>query len=139
MNKKKILVGTVFFLIIMEIFFTAFLVISSGQNSVLCFLGSSCKEIQSSPYGQIFGIKLSQMGLVSFIILLGLFFLASKNSRYKFWFLLAGLLGTLFALYFIFVQIFILGKLCSECMIIDISAIIIFILSLFMFRFALRN
>lgn len=135
MTKKKVFLRIIFFLIILEIFFTAFLVFIPSSNSALCIFGSSCEDVQNSPYSHIFGIKLSQIGLVSFIFLLGLFFLASTNIKHEFWFLLASFLGALFALYFLFIQFFILNQICSNCLIIDFMAILIAILSVYTFKF----
>lgn len=134
MVRIKLLLEIVFFLIMLEVFFTAFLVFAPSSNSTICIFGSSCGDVQSSPYAYILGIKLSQIGLVSFIFLLGLFFLASKNIKYEFWFLLASFLGALFALYFLFIQFFILNQICSNCLIIDFIAIFICILSIFNFN-----
>ena len=130
MNKKKLLSGVLFFLIIIEILISAFLIFQPSNASVFCATGSSCGDVQSSSYGYILGIKLSYIGLFSFIALLSLFILSSKKEIFRFWYLLACLLGAFLAAYLIFIQLFVLNQICSNCLIIDSIIILIFIISI---------
>ena len=58
-----------------------------------------------------------------------LYVLEIKNKIPYKYFVTITLLGLLLAVYFIFLQIFIIGKICSTCFIIDFFAMIIAILS----------
>lgn len=122
----------VLLLIITEIFLSAFIIYEDYSGTYKCITGD-CKEVQNSEYGQIFGIKVSVIGLTSFVALLGLWLLSHKNTKMQKLFLTATAIGALGAIYFISVQLFILKKICSNCIAIDITIIIIAILSLYEF------
>jgi uncharacterized membrane protein len=84
---------------------------------------TTCYAVQTSQYEQTFGIKNAHIGLFAFSIMAILTFLYIKNpSKYKKQMITLGIIGgTLFALYFIYIQFFILDALCKYCMVIDIG------------------
>ena len=131
---KKKTTALLLALIIFEIAFVGYLLyVSPGNGETdVCIIGegSSCQNVQNSVYGSIAGMKVSQIGLVSFIILL-IVFIFWKDKKI---FLICTLLGALTALYFIIIQLFVLKTICSECMVIDLIAILIFLIALFSFR-----
>jgi len=86
---------------------------------------SSCQAVQDSQYSNTFGISNSIIGIVAFTILIAITLIHIKNPRKKTKIFLATgiLIGTIAALHFIYLQIFILKAICPYCMIIDISTI----------------
>ena len=127
----KYLQGLIFILIASNLILSAFLVYSDYNGSTFCVTGKSCESVQNSEYGTLFGIKLSWLGLVAFIILLTLAILSYKQKiPYKYYLTISSI-GAAFSIYFLLVQFFILKQICSTCLVIDSATIIIFILSIF--------
>ena len=83
----------------------------------------SCNNVLHSKYGDIFGIKISIISILWFS-LLSIFFIAKKEKIFYNCFIIS----SVFASYFIFIQIFILKAICTLCMIVDVSVIAIFAL-----------
>jgi uncharacterized membrane protein len=139
MKNKKIRL-TIFVLLIIVVALTGYMSYNnlSGSDSGFCLVGeegsSSCSSVQNSIYGSIFGIKVYFLGFIGLSTLLIIYVAAnSKNSYQKFLdkiFLKLSFIGTLFAIYFILLQIIILRTICSTCMIIDGTMILVFILGL---------
>ncbi len=87
---------------------------------------NSCYEVQTSKYETTFGIKNAYVGLIAFPILAILTFMHLKNpTKFKKQIITLGLsIGTLFALYFIYLQLFVLKALCKYCIVVDLGMII---------------
>ena len=97
------------------------------SENEFCVIGEDCEYVQQSTYGELFEIKIIYYSLVAFVGLLILFFINEKI------YLLASIVGVVFSIYLIGVQLFVLKQICINCMIVDVSMIIILILSLFLF------
>lgn len=84
---------------------------------------TTCYAVQTSQYETTFGIKNAHIGLFVFTILAILTFLHIKKPlKYKKNLLMLGTIaGSLFALYFLYLQFFVLDALCRYCMVIDIG------------------
>jgi uncharacterized membrane protein len=120
-------------LIVMNIILSGMSYISSRSDSVLCVIKSDCSAVQNSSFGQIFGIKVSLIGTVAFILLLLIYSFALRYRELYFFFVIVNGLGSVFSIWFIYLQFFILDKICSSCMFVDGFMIIIFLLSIFEF------
>ncbi len=128
MEYKK---GLILILIIANIFLSSYLVYQDiTKIDGFCLTGQGCKIVQTSEYSSLFGIKLAYLGLSFFILSLVIYLLTLNNKIKKKYFLAISSISALFALYFLFLQFFIIKALCSTCLAIDIFAIIIFITSL---------
>ena len=94
---------------------------------------NGCYQVQTSNYEKILGIKNATFGIIAFSIasFLTLIYI-KKPKKYRKTIknlIIAGIsLSFLYALYFIYVQIFSLNAICKYCMIIDMGAIINFFL-----------
>ena len=128
MNLNKSLKLVILLLIIVEILFSGWLVYKNLTTADVCIIGDSCNGVQNSDFGEIFGIKLSYLGLFAFIALLIVFFLKKRL------FLVATSIGTAVAVYLMVVQLFVLKKVCVNCIIIDGIMILIFGLSLWYWK-----
>jgi uncharacterized membrane protein len=87
---------------------------------------TTCYAVQTSQYESTFGIKNAHLGLFVFSLMAILTFLHIKNpSKYKKQIITLGIIGgALFALYFLYIQFFILNAMCKYCMVIDLGMIL---------------
>ena len=137
-NKKIRLV--VLILLVFLVILTGYLSLRtlSSPNSTFCLTNqdknSPCASVQNTSYGYFLGIQVYIWGFIAFSILLILKILSATNNKYNAaadkMFIKLAFLGTMIALYFIYVQFFVLKQLCSICLVIDGTIILIFILSL---------
>ncbi|MCR4323518.1 MAG: hypothetical protein NUV37_00935 [Nanoarchaeota archaeon] len=87
---------------------------------------SGCSFVQSSTYSKILGVNNSYIGLVAFI---ALFFITLSHMfrprKEKELIILVGVvIASLLAVYFIYLQVFILKAFCTYCMIVDVLSIL---------------
>ncbi len=114
-------------LILFEIGMCSYLIYKDLKGTPnVCMIGHSCDSVQSSIYGSIFGIKLSYIAVFAFISLLLSFLF------YKPIFAIGTYLGAAAAVVLIAIQLFVLKEICSNCMIIDGTMILILLASLFL-------
>ncbi|PIN93629.1 hypothetical protein COU54_02285 [Candidatus Pacearchaeota archaeon CG10_big_fil_rev_8_21_14_0_10_31_24] len=122
-------------LIILNIILSIYTFYIGTQNSAFCIAGGDCKEVQNSKYGQVLGIKVSLLGAIAFTILLSIYIWANNNKRKRYpLYLICSLIGGLSALYFIYLQKFVIEKYCSTCLVIDFLSIIICLMSLYEYK-----
>ncbi|MFH1425603.1 MAG: vitamin K epoxide reductase family protein [archaeon] len=108
-----------------------------GATEGICVIPSNgnhagCSDVQNSVYGSFLGIKVCHWGLVSFSLLLIIYLIATAKNRYNQsahkLFVAGAFVGALVAVYFLLVQFFILKTLCSSCIVIDVSTVLVFLL-----------
>ncbi len=92
--------------------------------------GDSCVIIQTSDYEETFGIKNAHIGLIAFPILaiLTIFELRRPRKYQKKMIHFGMLIGSMFAIYFLYIQFFILKAMCKYCMVVDLAVIASFFL-----------
>ena len=102
----------------------------------ICAENQGCSIVQSSKYASIFGIPNSLFGIIIFTSLLILIFLHIKNpTKLKKQIIYSGIIiSSIVAVYFIYLQHFILKAYCKYCMITDISLIIGLLILIFTWR-----
>jgi uncharacterized membrane protein len=127
-RKYDIILG---FLLLLNILLSLYLTTSYSSNIDFCLKSSSCDDVRNSAYGSIFGIKLAWFGVICFVALFLLYLIARFNKKYYWTFFLSSLIGFIFAVYFIYLQIFVLKKICNNCVIIDSIAIMVFLIVIF--------
>lgn len=127
-NKYDIILAI---LIIANIVLCIYVGISISKDQNFCTTGSTCNDVRSSIYGTLFGLKLVWFGVICFSILLILFLIARFNKKLYWMFFLASILGAGFAIYFISLQLFVLKKICIDCVITDAIAILTLIIVIF--------
>lgn len=91
-----------------------------------CGNDGNCSIVQTSKYEKTFGIKNAHLGLIAFPILmiLTLFELRRTNLYRKRLIQLGIIVGSAFAIYFLYIQIFILKAVCKYCLVVDIGVLI---------------
>ena len=99
-------------------------------NSSFCEPSGGCNSVQNSKYGYLFGISNSIYGIFIFLTLSIITFSQIKKPTKNKQLLIkyAVTIGFIIAIYFIFLQIFILKALCRYCLVIDFSMILAFFL-----------
>mgnify|MGYP001589378376 CR=1 FL=1 len=101
--------------------------------SVVCNAEQGCSLVQNSVYAHTFGIKNSIYGVGIFSLLSAIVILQilkpgkNKEKLIK----LSLFVGMLIAIYFLFLQIFVLKAYCKYCFVADLSVIAAYGVSLF--------
>ena len=127
-NKKNLKYKILIFLFAIAVIFSALL--SFVPISTLCDseigVTSNCSRVLSSQYSKTFGILNSYLGLGIFLVLLILTISQMKNqTKRKESILTFGIFATsLFALYLIYIQLFVIDQICKYCMVVDISSVL---------------
>lgn len=106
--------------------FLASLVLSTMTIEQACGEDTGCNVVQSSEYEKTFGIKNSSLGLVAFSALGALSLLElRKPHKYQRNLLKLGLVfGGVFAIYFLYLQVFMLSALCKYCLVVDSGVLV---------------
>lgn len=114
--------------------FTIYLAVQDSAGSTVCLTGSesdasNCQTVQNSEYGSILGVKVSYIGAVGVTLLAILFFLSRSKLKYSenFYeiYLLGTVIGAVGAIYFISIQLFVLKSICSSCVVVDSSILVV--------------
>lgn len=98
--------------------------------------GNSCQTVQQSKYSQTFGIDNPYFGMVGFSILIIIcsIQLIKSNHRaskhFDYILLIGPIISGLVALYFIYLQIFVIRAFCVYCLVVDACSIALFIMLL---------
>ena len=132
MEYKK---GLLFMLILASIAINIFFIATENPDSTYCLSGQGCKIVQNSVYATLLGdTRNSHLGMIAFLALFLVFFLTYKNKiKYKY-FLAMTYVGAILAVYFIYLQFFVINAICSNCMAIDIIMIIIAVVAILDYR-----
>ena len=99
-------------------------------NSNFCKPDGSCSSVQNSKYAYFFGISNSIYGIIIFAFLSLITFMEIiKPTQIKRLLIDSGaIIGFFIALYFIYLQMFILKEFCKYCLVIDFEMVLSFIL-----------
>lgn len=134
-----------FLFLLFLISFIASGILSFSSPSETCLVAeSTCSVIEQSVYAQTGGINNSYYGVIIFGFLLFLTYAHIKKPRKTKQYLInfATIIGAIIALYFIYLQQFVLKAYCMYCLVVDISlilAILILIISSRMNKRKLRK
>lgn len=103
------------------------------SNDAMCIGSSGCSEVNSSRYSEINGIPVALLGVVGYAVILVLLFLETRPGFFQQngIMLLFGvsLIGFLFTLYLIYVEVALIGAYCPFCLASQAVMTIIFIIS----------
>jgi len=114
-------------ILIIEILLCIYSAFTTFSNNFLCSAKSGCDLVQASPFSHVLGIKLSIIAIFAFLILLFCWLERDKKFFNRAYFIMS-LVGAGLAIIYISLQIFIIRAICESCVIIDILAIILYIL-----------
>lgn len=104
---------------------------------------SDCGRVLRSSYSVMFGIPLAVLGVVQyvFLLLIVIFLFKYKKRIFIYWLILQSMLGAIFSLYFVYLQLVVLKSICIYCMLSALISFTIFFLIGKIFykeRFSLR-
>ncbi len=103
------------------------------DNQNMCIGNGGCSKVNSSVYAEVYGIPVAVFGIAGYAALMVMLFIENRNS-----FLQANgtmiifglaLIGFLFTLYLIYVEVALIHALCPFCLTSQIAMTIFFILS----------
>ncbi|MBS3084709.1 vitamin K epoxide reductase family protein [Candidatus Pacearchaeota archaeon] len=126
--KKETKYKIIFVLMILSLvasIILSFVPIEQACGGALELLGG-CNVVQASQYESIFGMKNAHIGLIAFPVLAILtLFELKKPRRYQKKAITIGMaIGSLIAIYFLYIQFFVLEAICQYCMIVDFAVLI---------------
>jgi len=101
-----------------------------------CETINGCNEVAQSGYSYVAGVSLPTLGIIYYAFtMLNIFLYLFKPVNYTVT-ILAFLttLGLLASLYFIYLQLYVIGAICIYCMISAVAATILFVISIFIRR-----
>ena len=118
----------IFSLLIISLISSIILTIPSSSNT--CSIFGGCEKVHNSTYNYTFGIQNSYYGIIIFLFLSIITFIQIiKPTKIKRNIINIGIIGgTLIALWFIYLQRFVIGAYCQYCLVVDISVLISFII-----------
>lgn len=89
-----------------------------ADASVVCLTGGGCETVQQSEYAEIAGVPVALLGLVGYAAILGLVVWNTLLARLAAATL--SLVGLLFSLYLLVLQLFVIDALCTWCVVNDV-------------------
>lgn len=106
-------------------------------------IASDCGKVLRSSYSVLFGVPLAVFGVAQYsILLIALFiFLIYKNKSVSYLIIFQSMIGAIFSVYLMYLQIFVLNSICLYCTLSALISILIFFTTTRIFsreRFGLR-
>ena len=114
------------FLLVFVISLISSIALTLNSSTGVCTIGGSCDTVNNSPYGSFLGIKNSVYGIFifSFMIVITLFHMNRPNRHTRRLIHLAVIIGSLIAIYFLYMQFFVIRVFCAYCLIVDFGLLI---------------
>lgn len=105
------------------------------NQPLVCMAGFDCQAVVHSDYSQFFGIRVEILGMLYYTVVASSYFLfmlfpSMMSPLFIGFLVLWSLIGVLFSVYLIGVQIFVLKKGCSWCIVSAIISAIIFTITM---------
>ena len=106
-------------------------------------IASDCGKVLTSSYSIMFGIPLAVIGVFQYSLLLiaTIALIIFRKKVFAYWIIFQSLIGAIFSLYFMYIQLVILKSICIYCTLSALISFVIFFLSCKIFlkeRFFLR-
>jgi uncharacterized membrane protein len=89
-----------------------------SQSAVICIAGGGCETVQSSDYAVIAGVPVAVLGLIAYCVILALIAWDSPVARLSA--ATIALIGLLFSVYLIALQLFVIDATCIWCLANDV-------------------
>ncbi len=87
--------------------------------ALVCVAGGGCETVQESEYAEIAGIPVAVLGLAAYAIVLGL--VARDAPLARLGAATIALVGLLFSMYLLALQLFVIDAMCVWCMANDVA------------------
>ncbi len=82
--------------------------------ALVCVAGGGCETVQGSEYSKIAGIPVAALGLAAYVVLLGL--IVWDDARARLVTAAIALVGLVFSLYLLVLQLFVIDAVCVWCL-----------------------
>lgn len=101
-------------------------------------IASDCGKVLRSSYSVMFGVPLAVFGVVqySFLLLVIILLAVFRKKIFAYWVIMQSMIGAVFSLYFMYIQIDILKSICTYC---TLSALISFVIFFFVAKFFFKE
>lgn len=86
--------------------------------ALVCVAGGGCETVQDSEYAVISGVPVAALGLVAYAIVLGLVAWDTPSARLGA--AMLAVVGLLFSMYLLALQLFVIDAVCAWCLANDI-------------------
>jgi uncharacterized membrane protein len=86
--------------------------------ALVCVAGGGCETVQQSAYAEIAGIPVAALGLGAYVLVLGL--IAWDTPAARLGAATVALVGLLFSMYLLALQLFVIDAVCVWCMANDV-------------------
>ena len=132
MNKKlnQVIVALTILGLLVSIYMTIYKI---TDNDSMCIGSGDCKAVNQSPYSEINGIPVAMIGVAGYLSILAVLYLERQPGFFQEngGMLLFGitLVGFLFTVWLIFVEVALLKKFCPFCVTSQIAMTLIFALT----------
>ncbi len=128
---RRVLIGLAVLGVLVSIYMTIF---KLTENPGMCLGNGGCSVVNNSIYAEVYGIPVAVIGVVGYLAILGSLllrprwdFLAANGTMILFG---MALIGFLFTVYLIYVEVALIHALCPFCLTSQITMTAIFIISL---------
>ncbi|NPV77141.1 MAG: vitamin K epoxide reductase family protein [Anaerolineae bacterium] len=108
--------------------------IKISQNKALCLPGlGDCWSVNTSRYSEIYGVPVSILGALAYLVILALLWLEGKDFKFKAY--LPGLIfgitltGTLYSAYLTYLEIAVIKAICPFCVVSAVVMTVLLIIS----------
>lgn len=101
-----------------------------------CFITSGCDTVSKSPHSVLFGVPLSALGMIFYLMIgfLALLYIDTKNLLVGKLIFVATTLGFLSSAYFIYIQKFKIGAFCIYCILSAVVSTVLFALGIAVYK-----
>ena len=125
------------FLLVFIIGLISSIVLYSNSLTGICDPGKGCDVVNSSVYGKTFSVSNSLFGILifSFMIALTLFHIKKPNKHTRKIIHLAIILGSAVALYFLYLQLFVIKAICNFCLLVDVGLIVSLVFMFYLWEY----
>jgi uncharacterized membrane protein len=89
-----------------------------ADEAVACIAGGGCETVQESEYAELAGIPVAVLGLVAYSVVAGLIAWDVPNARLGA--ATISLVGLLFSMYLLALQLFVIDAICIWCLANDV-------------------
>lgn len=86
--------------------------------ALVCVAGGGCETVQESDYAEIAGVPVALLGLAAYTVLLGLIAWDGPSARLAA--ATIALVGLVFSLYLVALQLFVIDAVCVWCLVNDL-------------------
>ena len=89
-----------------------------ADSPVVCVAGGGCETVQESDYAEVAGVPVALLGLIAYVVVLALVAWDSPTARLGA--AMLALVGLLFGMYLLALQLFVIDAICVWCLANDV-------------------